>query len=221
MSKKTSIMVEVDDRVYDLVIAPHKKNKTFSKLLSTLLSGYLEDQYIRGFAEDTLDDMRRASSSALEEIIGNMHEGLANMGMYTEELKSNTMEGMNTFEGKLSGLDKNNPHMGADSSEEIRELRESIMGLAEQNRSIMEMLSRVVGGVSAGSDGGVSVRLSGIGSDSEVTISDRSDRSMRVGIDPVVESPYSEEIIGGTDEENEIDGASLLASLCSGMSFGD
>lgn len=213
MSKKTSIMVEVDDRVYDLVIAPHKKNKTFSKLLSTLLSGYLEDQYIRGFAENTLDDMRRASSSALEEIIGSMHEGLANMGMYTEELKSNTMEGMNTFEGKLSGVDKNNPHMGADSSEEIRELRESIMGLAEQNRSIMEMLSRVVGGAS--------VRPSGIGSDSEVTISDRSDRSMRVGIDPVVESPYSEEIIGGTDEENEIDGASLLASLCSGMSFGD
>ena len=213
MSKKTSIMVEVDDRVYDLVISPHKKNKTFSKLLSTLLSGYLEDQYIRGFAEDTLDDMRRASSSALEEIIGSMHEGLANMGMYTEELKSNTMEGMNTFESKLSGVNKKNPHIGADSSEEIRELRESIRGLAEQNRSIMEMLSRVVGGVS--------VRPSGIGSDSEVTISDRSDRSMRVGIDPVVESPYSEEIIGGTDEENEIDGASLLASLCSGMSFGD
>ena len=213
MSKKTSIMVEVDDRVYDLVISPHKKNKTFSKLLSTLLSGYLEDQYIRGFAEDTLDDMRRASSSALEEIIGSMHEGLANMGMYTEELKSNTMEGMNTFESKLSGVNKKNPHIGADSSEEIRELRESIRGLAEQNRSIMEMLSRVVGGVS--------VRPSGIGSDSEVTISDRSDRSMRVGIDPVVESPYSEEIIGGMDEENEIDGASLLASLCSGMSFGD
>ena len=213
MSKKTSIMVEVDDRVYDLVISPHKKNKTFSKLLSTLLSGYLEDQYIRGFAENTLDDMRRASSSALEEIIGSMHEGLANMGMYTEELKSNTMEGMNTFEGKLSGVDKNNHHMGADSSEEIRELRESIRGLVEQNRSIMEMLSRVVGGVS--------VRPSGIGSDSEVTISDRSDRSMRVGINPVVESPYSEEIIGGAIEENEIDGASLLASLCSGMSFGD
>lgn len=96
-TRKLNMMIEVDEQVYNLVVLPHKKQKTFSKLIASLLNGYVNNMYIRGFADDTLDSMHKASVSALEGIIGDMHESLANMGMYTEELNNTLNDGIQTF----------------------------------------------------------------------------------------------------------------------------
>ena len=32
--------------MYDLVVSPHKKAKLFSRLMASLLQGYIEDEYI-------------------------------------------------------------------------------------------------------------------------------------------------------------------------------
>lgn len=140
-TKKTSILVEVDEVVYDLVIAPHKKNKTFSKLVATLLKGYIENELIRGYADDTLDDMRKASVDALDSMLDTMRSSLANMGMYTEDLRSNSESGANIFgaraEEAKEDIKANSVGM---SAEEAEEMRSSMKELKEQNSQIIEML---------------------------------------------------------------------------------
>ena len=54
-----NVFLEVDDKVYNLVVEPHKKAKTFSKLMASLLKGYIEDEYVRAYGNSTVDDMKR------------------------------------------------------------------------------------------------------------------------------------------------------------------
>lgn len=128
--KRTNILVEVSDNIYDCVVSPHKKAKTFSKLIATLLRGYIENEYIRAYAEDTLDDMHRASVDALDEVIGDMQQSLMNMGLYAEELKDSTNDGMTYFSEKT----ESSAAKGKDN------LREDVEELKVQNAEILSML---------------------------------------------------------------------------------
>ena len=138
--KKTSILIEVDDTVYDLVVAPHKRAKTFSKLAATLLQGYIENDYIRSYAEDTLETMHKASVDALDDILGDMSNSLANMGLYTNELKNTAEDGVNTFG---SGDTNFSPPVGQ-ADKEVEVIKEDISQLKEQNDNIMSMLKQLL-----------------------------------------------------------------------------
>lgn len=141
--KRTNILVEVSDSIYDNVVSPHKKAKTFSKLIASLLTGYVENEYIRAYAEDTLDDMHKASVDALDEVIGNMQQSLSNMGLYTGELKENNESGMSYFSEKNQPLRSNNDG-------EVEELRDSVEELKNQNAEIMSMLREFMESASTG-----------------------------------------------------------------------
>lgn len=131
--KRTNILVEVSDGIYDSVVTPHKKAKTFSKLIATLLKGYIENEYIRAYAEDTLDDMHKASVDALDEVIDNMQQSLVNMGLYAEELKDSTQEGMSYFGNKVEVS-------SAKESKDADDLRDDVEELKVQNAEILSML---------------------------------------------------------------------------------
>ena len=105
------MMVEVDEQVYNLVVVPHKKNKSFSKLIATLLNGYVSNMYIRGFADDTLDGIHKEAVNSLDSIIGDMHESLASMGMYTEELGNTLNDGIQTFTQAKEDAEENTVSM--------------------------------------------------------------------------------------------------------------
>ena len=96
---RTSIYLEVDDDVYEKVIKPHKESKTFSKLMASLLKGYIEDEYVRSYGDGTLDDMKKASVSALEGVIGDMRKSLSTLGLYNDALSANMQKGSKTFSG--------------------------------------------------------------------------------------------------------------------------
>lgn len=98
--RRTSIMIEFSDEVYDAIVEPMKKQKTFSKLVASLVEGYLEDGYIRAYADDTLEDMRKASVSSFSASIDSMAESLSSMGLYTDELNSISLTGKTKFQEK-------------------------------------------------------------------------------------------------------------------------
>lgn len=95
--KKTNVLVEVSDEIYDTVIEPMKKNKTFSKLIASLLEGYLTDGYIQAFADDTLADLRRAAVDSFSASVDSMSESLSNMGLFTNELEQTSLSGRTKF----------------------------------------------------------------------------------------------------------------------------
>ena len=144
-----NVFLEVDDKVYNLVVEPHKKAKTFSKLMASLLKGYIEDEYVRAYGNSTVDDMKKASVDSLDDAINGMTESLMNLGMFTDELKLTSAKGLKEFK-------KDEPEVKAESvptsttdhtpednqlKEEVEELRNTVKDLMKQNAEIMSMLA--------------------------------------------------------------------------------
>lgn len=109
MMKKTNILVEVSDEIYDAVIEPMKKNKTFSKLVASLLEGYLSDGYIQAFADDNLADLRRAAVDSFSASVDSMSESLSSMGLFTSVLEQKSADGRDKFK---SIADKQSDEIG-------------------------------------------------------------------------------------------------------------
>lgn len=143
MSKKVNIMADVDQAVYDAVVVPHKQSRTFTSLIETLLMGYYSNAYIRSFVDDELEGIQHESSDVLNGIINNMHKGLANMGVYTEEMKSNSQDGIDAFSKKAEETKK---EMNDLQSKELQDVKESVELLKSQNEEIMGMLKAFMSG---------------------------------------------------------------------------
>lgn len=144
-----NVFLEVDDKVYNLVVEPHKKAKTFSKLMASLLKGYIEDEYVRAYGNSTVDDMKKASVDSLDDAINGMTESLMNLGMFTDELKLTSAKGLKEFkkekpEAKAESVPTSTTdHAPEDSQlkEEVEELRNTVKDLMKQNAEIMSMLA--------------------------------------------------------------------------------
>lgn len=100
--RRTNVMVEVEDDVYSVIVEPHKRNKTFSKLISSLLNGYITDGYIRAFVDDNLEEVRKAVVGSFADSVGEMESVLANMGLFTDELEAHANVGYAKFQQKRS-----------------------------------------------------------------------------------------------------------------------
>ena len=98
MMRRTSVMIEVEDTVYSGLVEPHKKNKTFAKLISSLLNGYLQDGYIRAYVDDDFEEVRRAVVGSFADSVDEMESTLANMGLFSDELGARSQAGYHKFQ---------------------------------------------------------------------------------------------------------------------------
>lgn len=130
--RPVNMMIEVEDNVYDTVVAPHKRAKTFSKLIATLLKGYIENQYVRAYVDGTLDNMHKASVTALDDAIAGMSQSLASMGIYSSELTSVASEGKEIF-SKVS----------EEHDESLDKVMSEMSDIREQNKNILLMLEKL------------------------------------------------------------------------------
>lgn len=146
--KRTSVMIEVDDDVYSSLVEPLKKNKSFSKLISSLLNGYLVDGYIRSFIDDCFEEVRKAVVGSFEDSVGEMESALANMGLFADELSAHSKAGYSQFQQRRSQqaeeLNKD-PLSGhtvpSKSDEQVKELRGKVDGL---ERTVTEGFNKIL-----------------------------------------------------------------------------
>lgn len=139
---RTSILVEVDERINDLVVKPHKQHKTFGKLIAALLTGYVEDEYFRAYADGTISNLRKASVDALDSVIDSMSSSLSNMGMLGMELRNNTETGIKHFTSVKQEKEK--------SMQEYDSLKQDVDELRSQNTQILKMLELLSTGLTSG-----------------------------------------------------------------------
>lgn len=159
--KKTNVFLEVDDKVYNTVVEPHKRAKTFSRLIAALLKGYIEDEYVRAYGDDMVDDLRKASVDSLDTALDEMQESLANIGLFTDELQMVNSKGNSFFSKKTEDYKENvektekyfkqdeaeSPKSSKDvETEKLREemnlMRQQMTEMHEQNLEIMKMLQQ-------------------------------------------------------------------------------
>lgn len=161
--KKTNVFLEVDDKVYNTVVEPHKRAKTFSRLIAALLKGYIEDEYVRAYGDDMVDDLRKASVDSLDTALDEMQESLANIGLFTDELQMVNNNGNSFFSKKTEdykeNVEKTEKYFKQDvvespksnektekdvETEKLREemdlMRRQMTEMYEQNLEIMKML---------------------------------------------------------------------------------
>ena len=212
--KKTNILVEVGDEVYTLVVEPFKKEKSLSKLVASLLKGYIEKDFIRAYADGTLEDMHRASVDVLDETMLKFKESLSVMGIHTDALKENTQQGMEEMNGYANGEKEAEIPI---SSEESKQLRESVESVKEQNEQIIQMLNVLISGTDVTvqpvkekpevkSTEGVVVVSENIGKEENEDF-----------VIPEDTSPIFDE--EDEDEELNVDASSALAGLLEGNNF--
>ena len=237
MGKKVNVMAEVSQEVYDTVVVPHKRSKTFTSVIETLITGYYSNVYIRSFVDDSLEGAQQQSNDVLNDIINNMHQGLANMGVYTEEMKSNSQDGIDAFGKKAEETKKEMEDINA---QEIKSVKESVEELKNQNEEIMSMLKNfMAAGISMAQKPSEPMKvqktvpeesladLDDIGS-----LWDSTDEEHVVPVEEKVETSVKEEVHGTADESkpaeqkeepesetSEEEANNILASLLVGQEY--
>lgn len=208
--RRTNILLEFSDEVYDTLVEPLKKNKAFTKLVTTLIDGYMSDSYIRAYADDTLDGMRNKAVSSFNESIASMNETLSEMGLVTDELEANSLSGRDMFRKKADEqaeeLSKTVGTVGSVSSDELSAVNDRIDKVQDSIQGMMSMLSELIqaGKISIGGIGDVQTDTQNIKTAASLVKEEAKEvfvetpnsvekPDVQVGAEPAISDPVPEE----------------------------
>lgn len=147
--KVTNVSLELSDELYDNVVEPLKRSKSFSKIIAVLLQGYLEDEYIRNYTEESLDTMKKASLESISKVIGNMEYTMRKIGLMKETDKSILPNNISNdlSNEKISRLESELESLKAHNSQ-----LEGMLEQAEKAVSLLQgTLDRLSSGIAQGS----------------------------------------------------------------------
>ena len=147
MSRKVSIMVDVDEALYTEVIEPHKKNRSFSKLILKLLEGYQQDEYVNAYGNDVVAELQAEADSAFQASIDSMKATMINMEILKEEAEMTSEEGIDSFN---TGEFRAGSEAGTDAGEELgserlQRIEDEICEMKKSNAEVMSALNLILG----------------------------------------------------------------------------
>lgn len=147
MSRKVSIMVDVDEALYTEVIEPHKKNRSFSKLILKLLEGYQQDEYVNAYGNDVVAELQAEADNAFQASIDSMKATMINMEILKEEAEMTSEEGIDSFN---TGEFRAGSGVGTDAgeglgSERLQRIEDEICEMKKSNAEVMSALNLILG----------------------------------------------------------------------------
>lgn len=147
MSRKVSIMVDVDEALYTEVIEPHKKNRSFSKLILKLLEGYQQDEYVNAYGNDVVAELQAEADNAFQASIDSMKATMINMEILKEEAEMTSEEGIDSFN---TGEFRAGSEAGTDAgeglgSERLQRIEDEICEMKKSNAEVMSALNLILG----------------------------------------------------------------------------
>lgn len=199
MSRKVSIMVDVDEALYTEVIEPHKKNRSFSKLILKLLEGYQQDEYVNAYGNDVVAELQAEADSAFQASIDSMKATMINMEILKEEAEMTSEEGIDSFKtGEFrAGSESEEKAEEGLGSERLQRIEDEICEMKKSNAEVMSALNLILG------------KLDGVGTREPEKVVEKEDEKEEV-IDlfglPAPAEEKTEEPVENTDkEENAVD----------------
>lgn len=228
MSRKVSIMVDVDEALYTEVIEPHKKNRSFSKLILKLLEGYQQDEYVNAYGNDVVAELQAEADNAFQASIDSMKATMINMEILKEEAEMTSEEGIDSFK---TGEFRAGSGVGTDAeeglgSERLQRIEDEICEMKKSNAEVMSVLNLILG------------KLDGVGTREPEKVVEKEDEKEEVidlfGLpapaeektERLVENTEREEdavdIEDGVDSGDDVDSGEaedLLSGLTDGMVF--
>lgn len=147
MSRKVSIMVDVDEALYTEVIEPHKKNRSFSKLILKLLEGYQQDEYVNAYGNDVVAELQAEADNAFQSSIDSMKATMINMEILKEEAEMTSEEGIDSFNtGEFrAGSESGEKAEEGIGSERLQRIEDEICEMKKSNADVMSALNLILG----------------------------------------------------------------------------
>lgn len=147
MSRKVSIMVDVDEALYTEVIEPHKKNRSFSKLILKLLEGYQQDEYVNAYGNDVVAELQAEADNAFQASIDSMKATMINMEILKEEAEMTSEEGIDSFKtGEFrAGSESEEKAEEGLGSERLQRIEDEICEMKKSNAEVMSALNLILG----------------------------------------------------------------------------
>lgn len=140
-------MVDVDEALYTEVIEPHKKNRSFSKLILKLLEGYHQDEYVNAYGNDVVAELQAEADSAFQASIDSMKATMINMEILKEEAEMTSEEGIDSFNtGEFRAGSGAETDMGDGlGSERLQRIEDEICEMKKSNAEVMSALNLILG----------------------------------------------------------------------------
>ena len=218
MSRKVSIMVDVDEALYTEVIEPHKKNRSFSKLILKLLEGYQQDEYVNAYGNDVVAELQAEADNAFQASIDSMKATMINMEILKEEAEMTSEEGIDSFKtGEFRAGSGIETDMGDGlGSERLQRIEDEICEMKKSNAEVMSALNLILG------------KLDGVdvGTKEHEEVVEKKEEKEEVidlfGLPAPVEERTKEPVEVAEKEEDTVDNGEaedLLSGLTDGMVF--
>lgn len=96
--KKTNAMIEVSDAVYEDIVMPFKKKKSFGKLITMLLEAYATNDSIYSYINGAMDGLENEATEELLKDLNSMAESLSMLGALNSEAESVIDNGQRVFD---------------------------------------------------------------------------------------------------------------------------
>ena len=227
MSRKVSIMVDVDEALYTEVIEPHKKNRSFSKLILKLLEGYQQDEYVNAYGNDVVAELQAEADSAFQASIDSMKATMINMEILKEEAEMTSEEGIDSFNtGEFRAGSESEEGAGDGlGSERLQRIEDEICEMKKSNAEVMSALNLILG------------KLDGVGTREPEKVVEKEEEKEVIDLfglpapaeekteDPVENTDKEEAAVdiedgvdsGGAEDSEEVE--DLLSGLTDGMVF--
>ena len=210
-------MVDVDEALYTEVIEPHKKNRSFSKLILKLLEGYQQDEYVNAYGNDVVAELQAEADSAFQASIDSMKATMINMEILKEEAEMTSEEGIDSFNtGEFRAGSEG--EVGTEEglgSERLQRIEDEICEMKKSNAEVMSALNLILG------------KLGGVGTREPEKVVEKEEVIDLFGLPAPAEEPIentekeedtenSEEDVDSVDSGEAED---LLSGLTDGMVF--
>lgn len=95
--KKTNVMIEVSEDLYNEVVEPYKKKKGFGKLVVQLLEAYRTNDSIYSYINGTMDGLENEATEELLKDLNNMAQSLNMFGVLHGQAEVVIDEGQRAF----------------------------------------------------------------------------------------------------------------------------
>lgn len=195
MSRKVSIMVDVDEALYTEVIEPHKKNRSFSKLILKLLEGYQQDEYVNAYGNDVVAELQAEADNAFQASIDSMKATMINMEILKEEAEMTSEEGIDSFNtGEFrAGSESEEEAKEGLGSERLQRIEDEICEMKKSNAEVMSALNLILG------------KLDGVGTKEPEKVVEKEEVIDLFGLPAPVEEKTEEPVENTDKEEDAVD----------------
>lgn len=213
MSRKVSIMVDVDEALYTEVIEPHKKNRSFSKLILKLLEGYQQDEYVNAYGNDVVAELQAEADNAFQSSIDSMKATMINMEILKEEAEMTSEEGIDSFNtGEFRAGSEAGTNAGEGlGSERLQRIEDEICEMKKSNAEVMSALNLILGKLD-----GVEARE---GTKEPEKVVEKEEVIDLFGLPAPIEEK-TEEPVESTEKEEDTEDSGEAEDLLSGLTDG-